>query len=102
VNAHEAYLALIRVLAVRTAELHRALARPTTDPAFAPQPLTRADIDAYRQRATDEVRNALDMLASGMGARAGGRIALGPARRSRSAISYWHASTPWRVKHRRA
>jgi maltose alpha-D-glucosyltransferase/alpha-amylase len=66
VNAHEAYLALIRVLAVRTAELHRALARPTTDPAFAPQPLTRADVDAYRQRATDEVRNALDMLASGM------------------------------------
>jgi maltose alpha-D-glucosyltransferase/alpha-amylase len=66
VNAHEAYLALIRVLAVRTAELHRALARPTTDPAFAPQPLTRADVDAYRQRATDEVRNALDMLTSGM------------------------------------
>jgi maltose alpha-D-glucosyltransferase / alpha-amylase len=66
VNAHEAYLALIRVLAVRTAELHRALARPTRDAAFAPQPLIRADIDAYRQRALDEARNALDMLASGM------------------------------------
>jgi maltose alpha-D-glucosyltransferase / alpha-amylase len=66
VNAHEAYLALIRGLAVRTAELHRALAQPTQDPAFAPQPLTRADIDAYRQQATDEARNALDMLASGM------------------------------------
>ena len=35
-NMHEAYLALIRVLAVRTAELHRALATPTRDPAFEP------------------------------------------------------------------
>src|SRR5580692_11323994 len=49
-NAHEAYLTLIRVLAVRTAELHRALARPTSDAAFSPQPLTPADIDAYRLR----------------------------------------------------
>jgi maltose alpha-D-glucosyltransferase/alpha-amylase len=64
VNAHEAYLALIRTLAVRTAELHRALARPTRDRAFAPQPLSRADIDAYRQRALDEARNALDLLTS--------------------------------------
>jgi len=66
VNAHEAYLALIRVLAVRTAELHRALAQPTIDPAFSPQPLTRADIDAYRQRAIDETRNALGMLKSSL------------------------------------
>jgi maltose alpha-D-glucosyltransferase/alpha-amylase len=66
VNAHEAYLALIRVLAVRTAELHRALARPTRDAAFSPQPLTRADIDAYRLRALDEARNALGMLNSGL------------------------------------
>jgi maltose alpha-D-glucosyltransferase / alpha-amylase len=66
VNAHEAYLALIRVLAVRTAELHRALAQPTQDPAFAPQALTRADIDAYRERAMDEARGALDLLTSGV------------------------------------
>jgi len=64
VNAHEAYLTLIRVLAVRTAELHRALARPTEDAVFSPQPLTRADIDAYRQRALDEAHHALDLLAS--------------------------------------
>ncbi|HEV7610359.1 MAG TPA: maltose alpha-D-glucosyltransferase [Steroidobacteraceae bacterium] len=62
VNAHDAYLAMIRVLAVRTAELHKALARPAKNPAFAPQPLTRSDIDAYRQRAADEARNALGML----------------------------------------
>jgi maltose alpha-D-glucosyltransferase/alpha-amylase len=63
-NAHEAYLAMMRVLAVRTAELHRALARPTSDAAFAPQALTGADIDAYRQRALDEARAALDLLAA--------------------------------------
>jgi len=61
-NAHEAYLALIRVLAVRTAELHRALARPSDDAAFSPQPLTRADLDGYRERAWQEARTALDLL----------------------------------------
>ncbi len=35
-------------------------------PAFSPQPLTRADIDAYRQRALEEARNALGMLASSL------------------------------------
>src|SRR5882724_9109807 len=65
-NAHEAYLILIRVLAARTAELHRALARATTDAAFSPQPLTRADIDAYRQRALEEARVALDLLAANL------------------------------------
>jgi maltose alpha-D-glucosyltransferase / alpha-amylase len=63
---HEAYLAMIRVLAARTAELHRALAKPSQDSAFSPQPLTRADIDAYRQRAVDEARNALELLASNL------------------------------------
>ena len=63
-NAHEAYLALIRILALRTAELHRALGQPTNDAAFSPQPLGRADIDAYRQRALDEAQGALDLLAA--------------------------------------
>ena len=66
VNAHEAYLGLIRVLALRTAELHAALARSTTDAAFAPQPLTRADLDGYRRRAAEEAGNALGVLASGL------------------------------------
>jgi maltose alpha-D-glucosyltransferase/alpha-amylase len=61
-NIHEAFLALIRVLAVRTAELHRALATPTKDPLFEPQPLTRADLDGYRQRAAEEARGALALL----------------------------------------
>ncbi len=61
-HTHEAFLALIRVLAVRTAELHRALATPTQDAAFDPQPLTRPDLDAYQQRAADEAGNALGLL----------------------------------------
>jgi maltose alpha-D-glucosyltransferase/alpha-amylase len=63
-NAHEAYLSLIRVLALRTAELHRALARPSNDAAFSPQPIARADMDAYRQRAQEEASKALELLAS--------------------------------------
>ena len=64
--AHESYLAMIRVLAARTAELHKALAKPSQDSAFSPQPLTRADIDAYAQRAADEARKALELLASNL------------------------------------
>ena len=63
-NAHEALLDMMRVLATRTAELHRALAQPSRDAAFAPQPLGRADILAYRQRALEEARHALDSLAA--------------------------------------
>jgi maltose alpha-D-glucosyltransferase/alpha-amylase len=63
-NAHEALLDMVRVLATRTAELHRALAQPSRDAAFAPQPLGRADILAYRQRALEEARHALDSLAA--------------------------------------
>jgi maltose alpha-D-glucosyltransferase / alpha-amylase len=68
VNEHQAYLTLIRVLAVRTAELHRALARPTSDAAFSPQPLSSADLDAYRLRALEEAHQALDLLASNLAA----------------------------------
>jgi maltose alpha-D-glucosyltransferase/alpha-amylase len=67
-NAHESFLLRVRVLATRTAELHRALAQPSADPAFAPQPLTRADVDNYRHRALDEARQALDLLAENMDA----------------------------------
>jgi maltose alpha-D-glucosyltransferase/alpha-amylase len=63
-NAHEAFLTMIRVLAVRTAELHRALAAPSKDSAFAPQVLARADIDAYRQRALEEAQGTLEKLSA--------------------------------------
>jgi maltose alpha-D-glucosyltransferase/alpha-amylase len=67
VNAHDAYLELIRVLAVRTAELHLALAQPSADPAFNPQALSRADLDGYRLRALEEARNSLALLKSSSG-----------------------------------
>jgi maltose alpha-D-glucosyltransferase/alpha-amylase len=63
-NAHEAFLQMMRVLATRTAELHRSLATPSRDAAFAPQPLGRADLLAYRQRALEEAKNAFDLLAA--------------------------------------
>jgi maltose alpha-D-glucosyltransferase/alpha-amylase len=50
------------VLAVRTAELHRALATPTKDPAFEPRPITRADLEAYKQRALGEAKETLGLL----------------------------------------
>jgi maltose alpha-D-glucosyltransferase / alpha-amylase len=65
-KAHEANLAMVRMLAQRTAELHKALSQPTADAAFSPQALTRADLDAYRQRALDEARVALDLLAANL------------------------------------
>jgi maltose alpha-D-glucosyltransferase/alpha-amylase len=61
-NLHDAHLALIRTLARRTGELHLALARLTNDPDFDPEPITRADLDAYRQRAQGEAALALDQL----------------------------------------
>jgi maltose alpha-D-glucosyltransferase/alpha-amylase len=64
INAHEAYLIMIRTLAKRTAELHRALATRTGNADFDPEPLTRADFDGYRQRALAEARNALGLLKS--------------------------------------
>jgi maltose alpha-D-glucosyltransferase/alpha-amylase len=63
-NAHEAFLALMRRLALRTAELHRALATRSGDPLFDPESLGRADFEAYRQRAAEEARNALALLKS--------------------------------------
>jgi maltose alpha-D-glucosyltransferase/alpha-amylase len=70
-NAHESFLLRVRVLATRTAELHRALAQPSENPAFAPQPLTRGDADVYRQRTLEEARQALDLLAANIDAMVG-------------------------------
>jgi maltose alpha-D-glucosyltransferase/alpha-amylase len=61
-NAHEAFLALMRRLAVRTGELHQALATPTGDPLFDPESLGRVDFEGYRQRAAEEAKNALALL----------------------------------------
>jgi maltose alpha-D-glucosyltransferase / alpha-amylase len=56
-DPHGFYLAQARVLGQRTAELHRAFATPTADPAFAAEPITRADLKAW-QRAVDRQAEA--------------------------------------------
>ncbi|MDN2568237.1 maltose alpha-D-glucosyltransferase [Aquibium sp. A9E412] len=48
----------------RTAELHRALAAPTDDPAFAAEPLTRADVEGWVAAARAETAAMLDVLAA--------------------------------------
>jgi maltose alpha-D-glucosyltransferase/alpha-amylase len=62
VNSHEAFLIMVRTLARRTAELHTALATRTGNPDFDPEPLTRVDFDAYRQRALDEAQGTFALL----------------------------------------
>ena len=46
----------------RTAELHRALASDPKDPAFAPEPLSRADLEDLRSQVDDEFDAALGTL----------------------------------------
>jgi len=60
--AHDANLALIERLGQRTAEMHRAFARPTEDPAFAPEPVRRDNVVAWRNAAMGELERALAAL----------------------------------------
>ncbi len=59
---HGGNLELIRTLGIRTAELHRALATPTADPAFAPEPITTADVTGWRAHVRAEASQTLDLL----------------------------------------
>ena len=63
-DAHGAYLALVHTLAVRTAELHLALAQRTGDPAFDPEPIAAQDSEAWKNRVRDEAVATLDLLAA--------------------------------------
>ncbi len=62
VDLHGGYLALIRTLGRRTAELHAAFARKTGDSAFDPEPILPADVTAWTQRAHAGAAAALDRL----------------------------------------
>jgi maltose alpha-D-glucosyltransferase/alpha-amylase len=59
---HAFYLAQARVLGQRTAELHRALATPTGDTAFAAEPITRADLRAWQRTARHQAETAFKAL----------------------------------------
>jgi maltose alpha-D-glucosyltransferase/alpha-amylase len=61
-DAHGAYLSLARTLGLRTAELHLALATPTTDSAFTPEPITPEDLAQWRTRATEDANATFALL----------------------------------------
>ena len=61
-GVHGAYLALVQTLGVRTAELHRALAMRTDDPAFAPEPIEARDVEVWKKRVVDEAHATLSLL----------------------------------------
>jgi len=66
VDVHGAYLALVRTLAKRTAQLHRALATATENPAFAAQATTAEDVRAWRERASNAVAATFALLESAL------------------------------------
>jgi len=61
-NVHGAYLALMETLAGRTAGLHRALATRSGDRAFEPEPLTRQEVQAWKERVKKEAELTLPFL----------------------------------------
>ncbi|MBO9515420.1 MAG: maltose alpha-D-glucosyltransferase [Variovorax sp.] len=67
-DAHGAFIALMEILGRRTAELHNALARPTSNAAFEPEPLTAQDLqrlrDAVRAEAAATLARLRDYLRS--------------------------------------
>jgi maltose alpha-D-glucosyltransferase/alpha-amylase len=66
-DVHGAYLALVRTLALRTGELHRAFATRTGDPAFDPEPVTDEDLAAWKHRVQEEAIATIELLAQRLG-----------------------------------
>jgi len=54
--------ARLALLAQRVAELHRAFARPTGDPAFDPEPVSAQEFSAWRSTVAEDASRTLDML----------------------------------------
>src|SRR6185503_16585694 len=63
-DVHGLYLALIRTLARRTAELHCALATPTSDAAFSPEPITEHDVAHWYAGARAQLQTTFELLKS--------------------------------------
>ncbi len=83
----------------RTAELHRALASDPKDPAFAPEPLARADLDELRIQVDNEFDAALGTLQSHLDGLPGSctdpaRRMLEEADRLRRGSARWPRSRP--------
>jgi maltose alpha-D-glucosyltransferase/alpha-amylase len=106
-DSHGLYVALMHTLGQRTAQLHQALATPSDDPAFAPEPITVADVERWRAEAftdldltLERLRNALSQLPPAV--RPDGELLLARrellARRIRETVA---AAVPGGVKIRR-
>jgi len=61
-TCHAAVLRQLSALGRRIGELHCALATPSGDPAFDPQPITPADLHHWVQQVGDEAAQTLDQL----------------------------------------
>ncbi|HEX6157643.1 MAG TPA: putative maltokinase, partial [Burkholderiales bacterium] len=59
---HGGFVSLMQVLATRTAELHRAFALRTGDPAFEPEPLGAQDFDAWKAKVREEAADTLALV----------------------------------------
>src|SRR3979490_916561 len=62
-DVHGAYLELVKTLATRPGELHRALSTPTADEAFSPEQIREEDLAAWRLNVRVEAEKTLEMLA---------------------------------------
>src|SRR5687767_2826110 len=69
-SVHGAYLALVQTLATRTAELHRAFAMRSGEPAFEPEPLAVQDADAWKAKVRQEADHTLSLLQKNEGVQA--------------------------------
>jgi maltose alpha-D-glucosyltransferase/alpha-amylase len=63
-EVHGGYLALMRTLGLRTAQLHRALATPSGDPAFEPEAVEPDDLRDWAASVQAEADRALGLLES--------------------------------------
>jgi maltose alpha-D-glucosyltransferase/alpha-amylase len=61
-SAHELYLNQMQTLGRRIGELHAALARPTEDPAFRPEPVDADDLSTWTRELEDEAQATLSLL----------------------------------------
>jgi maltose alpha-D-glucosyltransferase/alpha-amylase len=61
---HGGFLTLMQTLATRTGELHKAFTVPSGDAAFEPEPLTAADVDAWKARVKKEAEETFRLLES--------------------------------------
>ncbi len=61
-EASQASLQTARLLGRRTAQMHIALATPTENPAFSPEPFTRDDLVRDAERIESQIKSALELL----------------------------------------